>query len=126
MACCQSLNIVKGKIIGDTIEEKMFQATKFKLIERSSKENSKVGESESNEFYDIVPTKEHKRQFKLPFNFIYKVRRVIEFTSERKMMSNIIQNDDKNGETFTLLCKGAPEVIKPLCKLSTIPKDFED
>jgi cation-transporting ATPase 13A3/4/5 len=36
MACCHSITYVDGHLIGDPLEIKMFQSTKWKLFEESN------------------------------------------------------------------------------------------
>ena len=125
MACCQSLNILKGDIIGDPIEEQMLIKTDFKLLDRDNQSTSVIYEQGKTEFYHILPTKDHKRQFKLPFDFVYKTARVIDFNSNRKRMSVVIKNELNNEHKYTVLSKGAPEVIKAHCTKESLPEDFD-
>lgn len=125
MACCQSLNVLDGKLIGDPIEEQMFLKTGFKLLDKHSEDATITHEQNRPAFYQIVPTKEHKRHLKLPYDFTYKVSKMIDFTSHRKRMSVIIKNEAKDEYKYTLLCKGAPETIKTICDSTSVPSDYD-
>ena len=123
LACCNNLNILKGDIIGDPIEEKMFQETKFQFLD--TLKVSFVEDNSDVNRYQIVPTKEYKKICKLPNNFVYNIYKTIQFDSERKRMTTIITNEKRNDHKYTVLTKGAPEIMKTHCDPSTIPEDYD-
>ena len=123
MACCHSLNVYKGNVVGDPIEVEMFEKAAFSF--EFGNQSKDMNESEKDIAYGINPTIEYKRQFKLDKSFRYRVRRTLEFTSERKRMSVIVKLDKDSKADFRILCKGAPETIRWLCKDMTIPSNFE-
>ena len=87
LACCQSLNVIDQKVVGDPIEEEMFKITKFHLKETKN---------EQEEFENvIVPNEYFKKIYKLDKLFSIQIVREFSFTSERKRMSTVIK-DFKN------------------------------
>jgi cation-transporting ATPase 13A2 len=123
LSCCNNLNLIKGEIIGDPIEEQMFEKTLFKFTD--TLQISYISADEEANRYEIVPTKEYKKFFKLPNNFSYTIYKTIQFDSNRKRMSTVIMNEKTNDHKFTVLSKGAPEVMKKICDPATIPSDYE-
>ena len=126
MACCHSLNIYNGKIIGDPIEEKMFLKTGFAFRLSGNVKASSAQKQADEPYYTIVPNESHARQFRLPPKFGYSIVRTIDFSSDRKRMSVVIPSSEGTGGEYALLCKGAPETIKQLCASDTIPLDYNE
>jgi cation-transporting ATPase 13A3/4/5 len=96
MACCHGLAWVKGKLVGDPLELKMFEVTKWELVE--SADHVEV-RNESN---------------------VMKVLRRFEFSSKLQRMSVIVED---NGVCMVYM-KGSPEKLRQLCNSRSIPPSF--
>lgn len=57
----------------------------------------------------IIPSRNFIKKYKLSDNFLLEITDVIHFTSERKIMSVVIYENDGH---HTLLTKGAPEMME--------------
>ena len=124
MATCHSLTIIDGKLCGDPLDLKMFEATGWELEEPGTKETER--------FESIAPTIVRPRD-----SDIISVKSLIEgdfplevgilkqftFTSDLQRMSVLIR--ELGAPNMDLYVKGSPEVIANLCLPHTIPKDFE-
>ncbi|CAH0389501.1 unnamed protein product, partial [Bemisia tabaci] len=114
LASCHSLTIVKGELVGDPLDLKMFRSNDWILEE---------------------PQMDNESQFDPPFTSVLRPRRQAElrttvgvvkqlpFSSDLSRMSVVCQNltDGK----FTVYCKGAPEIIFSLCQPQLVPRDCE-
>ncbi len=115
---CHSLTIYENKVIGDPLEETLFENVNGILKEKKNpyKEDEIINTvSLSTEFKVIL---------KKSLNHEYLILDIIEFTSERKRMGVMIQ-DSSTHEVF-YYCKGAPEIIKDCCLANTIPENYDD
>lgn len=96
---------------------------------------------EERNYCDVAPSELHRKMFSYEPNFTFKIRRTIEFTSERRRMSVLVQAEPsrKAGEAqgsirgiesssvggrFVVYTKGAPESVAQLCLPDTVPSDF--
>lgn len=138
MGCCHSLMNLKEEIIGDPMEKEMFNLTKFDLIQESLMNEEEIKEKEEeleanifgnqkttlkNTKLVIKPKKEFLEKFGLDKNFTYEIEKYFHFDHDTKRMSVIIPHP-KEKNKFIFLLKGAPEVVKNLCKKETIPNDY--
>lgn len=111
LACCHSLNMLHGVLIGDPLEIKMFEATRWTLVDAGhvSSEDKLVS---------------------------LKTLKFFEFSSLLQRMSVVVQEGDLSSESSDgssaigtsktwVYSKGAPEVIKTLCIPSSLPNSFD-
>ncbi|CAI2162186.1 8461_t:CDS:10 [Funneliformis geosporum] len=159
MATCHSLKLVDGKLIGDPLDLKMFEFTKWLLEEsvqntscppnftrisnesstssfRPATPNSMVGSG------SIVPTVVRppgSRKFELsdlldndgkdgerkntPFLELGIIR-TFEFVSSLRRMSVLVKR--LRSPTIEVYVKGAPEVMREICKPDSIPEDYDE
>ncbi|CCE78473.1 Piso0_001096 [Millerozyma farinosa CBS 7064] len=103
MAACHSLRLVDNELIGDPLDAKMFQFTKWNFMEEYDGPHSLVYPVYESEGYIIV------REF--------------EFISYLRRMSVVVR--DRNDDTF-IFTKGAPEVMSDICIPETLPENYED
>lgn len=127
LASCHSLSYVDDQLIGDPLEVKIFEATKWELFE-PSKDDYKfeltvptvVRPHMDNKPPDII--KDDGLSIELPFE-LGKLKE-FEFSSALQRMSVIVKNLQTK-EVFAY-CKGSPEAIAKLSKKETIPANFSD
>ena len=138
LACCHHLFIINDEIFGDAMEKEMLNLTKFELVLNENKvknnlENELVSDNifeikddneEVNFNQKIKPSKEFIKKFGLSDDFEYEILKIFHFDHGKKMMSVIIENPLKKGK-YIYLAKGAPEVMKNLCKPETIPNNYD-
>jgi cation-transporting P-type ATPase 13A2 len=129
LATCHSLTQVNGELMGDPIDKKMFDASKWQL--RENLENSENYDSLITTF--VRPKKEKELKEKLTREDIdeeqimkthYEIGivRRFDFSSKLCRMSVLVKN--VNEPYFKVYCKGSPEKIKELCRPDTIPANF--
>ncbi|CAH8512025.1 unnamed protein product [Schistosoma rodhaini] len=125
LATCHSLTLIEGVLAGDPLDLKMFQSTKWELIEEAA---------DHCKFEMAVPTivrppSKTSLKEKTPekFNdddipYEVGVLRQFPFSSSLQRMSVITRALNQNH--FNIYTKGAPETIELLCRCDTIPRDF--
>lgn len=96
MACCHSLRLIDGELLGDPLDLKMFEASRWKYDEAGPTVSSPHGQ--------------------------YVIAKEYEFVSQLRRMS-VIARSTTSSFVFT---KGAPEVMVDICDPATIPQDFEE
>lgn len=127
LACCHSLTMVSGGLIGDPLDIKMFESTgwllednnenKFDELVLSVVKPKKNNVSLNNDFDSIAQS---LIQNELPHE-IGIIRR-FEFSSKLQRMSVIVKNLNENN--FRLHIKGSPEKLRELCLKESIPANF--
>jgi cation-transporting P-type ATPase 13A2 len=101
MGTCHNISDIEGRFVGDPLEIKMFEATKWIHHEDDHGATTITNPSHENDVYHIL-----KR---------------FEFSSEFQRMSTLVKNE-KNLFIFT---KGSPEKIKEHCLKDSIPSDYD-
>ncbi|KAM3163822.1 Cation-transporting ATPase [Lachancea thermotolerans] len=140
LAClltCHSLRVVDGELLGDPLDFKMFQFTKwsyeedfqdFKFHSLNEERNDK---STLPENAGIAPAVVHPNSESMDNKFtennphnLLGVVRSFEFISQLRRMSVIVKPYGEN--VFWSFTKGAPEVISEICNKATLPADYEE
>ena len=136
LASCHSITYVNGELIGDPLDVKMFQATGWVLEEQTKdgatddivlaymkppaaalpvRERSHSSDSVTENSDDSM---EDEKNYQLAL-----IRR-FDFSSKLQRMSVIIKNFLDN--SFKVFVKGSPERIRELCRIETLPKNFDE
>ncbi|NXX85767.1 AT134 ATPase, partial [Urocolius indicus] len=115
MAVCHSLIVWEGKIQGDPLDVKMFEATNW-VIDDSS--GHQVGGQGSAHATVVRPG---PKASSAPVEGII-ILHQFPFSSALQRMSVIAQEIGGEQEVFT---KGSPEMVAMLCRGETVPLDFE-
>ncbi|EAR98781.2 E1-E2 ATPase family protein (macronuclear) [Tetrahymena thermophila SB210] len=129
MASCHGVTIIKGELIGDPLEVKMFEATEWDLIEQNLSEYSEpvlaVVKSTNRNLVEEQKIKQQFNQNNQSHTKLGIVKR-FEFSSKLQRMSTIVKNLDFNTNFYKLYVKGSPEKIFELSNPSTIPQNFHE
>ena len=114
LSCCNSLIIFENRIQGDPLEEELFHATDF-MIE--------INNEKSLNFH-IEPSIKFKEIFNLESDFYYKISRTCNFSSKKRFMSCIIENNfDKEK---IVISKGSAMAIQKICKEESLNENFKN
>ncbi|KAL4505178.1 hypothetical protein ABPG72_016245 [Tetrahymena utriculariae] len=121
MASCHEITRVKGEIIGDPLEVKMFEATEWELIEQNLSDYSEtVLAIVKPKLRDLARQNSNQQHSKLGI-----IKR-FEFSSKFQRMSVIVKNFNFSTNFYKLYVKGSPEQILQLSNSSSIPQNFQD
>lgn len=114
MASCHSLAVIEGVVRGETQDLRIYEATGAELVanEYDPSANTKIRLKASDNSMEQTGTN-------TPLEL--EVLKIFYFTSELKRMGVLVKSQDLS----ELHLKGAPEVIKPLCRAETVPSNFE-
>ena len=118
MSCCHGLTFYNNKILGDPIEEAMFEK-----VEANLKLDTHPYEPDIP-INKITLSKKFERILKIKQEQCYYTLKDYEFTSNRKRMSVITENSTT--KKVQIFCKGAPEIISTLCKKNTVPLNYNE
>lgn len=131
LACCHSITRVKGKLIGDPIDVKMFESTSWLLNECEGDDliSTYVRPSEEKDLeqkLEDMNEDDNEIDEESIINSHYEIGIVkcFDFSSQLQRMSVIAKNS--NDKYFKVFTKGSPEKIVKLCKAESIPKNFND
>ena len=113
MSTCHSLTIIDEKLSGDPIDLKMFEFTKWTLIEGQGHYTSVKPPSLLNSDPEEVIAEAEIGIFKQ-----------FQFSSDLQCMSVIVR--DLSTMTFKIYCKGSPEKLKLISKPESIPENFQE
>lgn len=114
LTACHSLAHLGDSLVGDSLEVKMFEETKWDLEElghdhshaQHSSVKIKVMEPENHALISDIQNGNHKR-------ITYGIIKQFDFASEYQRMSTLCV--DMNYNSYFICCKGAPEVIGEIC-----------
>ncbi|XP_059479113.1 polyamine-transporting ATPase 13A3-like isoform X2 [Neocloeon triangulifer] len=113
MAACQSLTLINNEIMGDPLDLKMFEFSKWQFEEPEIDDASK--------YDNIVPT-----VVKSPSEDVDQkevgILQVFQFSSSLQRMSVITRI--LGHKEFIVVCKGSPEKISSLSIPETVPSNF--
>lgn len=102
---CHELRNVDGTILGDPLDVKMFEFTKWSLDEEKKR-------------FVSPGVSGHTRELKVYKQF--------EFVSRLRRMSVIASSGDNSSSGTRVLAKGAPEIMREICLPETIPMNFDE
>ncbi|OJT09471.1 hypothetical protein TRAPUB_14051 [Trametes pubescens] len=138
LATCHSLKMVGGEVIGDPLDVKMFEFTKWTLEEGTVAgagvvKNKAVG-NQPAALVQTVVRPPGSAQFRIEdalkgagkhAHFLeLGVIRTFEFVSALRRMSVIVKR--LKSTSMEIYVKGAPEVMAEICDKSSFPSDYDD
>lgn len=121
MASCHSITRIHGDLAGDPLDCKMFEFTKWELIEQNPEE--------TENFDSLAPTivrppgNNKPETLEIAESTEIGIIKQFPFSSSLQRMSVVVRA--LNRSNFTLYCKGSPEKIAEMCKPDTLPKNFQ-
>ncbi|KAI8968365.1 hypothetical protein BDF20DRAFT_981485 [Mycotypha africana] len=154
MTTCHSLKIVNGELLGDPLDLKMFEFTRWELEEsggaaiavaaasssKSTKRRSDLAlETKKSAKVGIVPTVvrppgvsrqeevnilQQQEESSAPPPIEFGIIHTFEFVSSLRRMSVIVRR--LASPTMEVFVKGAPEVMKDICTPESMPEDFNE
>ncbi|XP_021249007.1 probable cation-transporting ATPase 13A4 isoform X2 [Numida meleagris] len=115
MVVCHSLIVLEGKIQGDPLDMKMFEATNWVIDDSSGHQT----EGQRSTCATVVrPGPKASSASVEGFTILHQ----FPFSSTLQRMSVIAQETGREKQIFT---KGAPEMVAMLCRAETVPLNFE-
>ncbi|KAI9461293.1 P-type ATPase [Lactarius psammicola] len=141
LATCHQLKVVDGEVIGDPLDVKMFQFTKWTIEEGHIAETGLIrgprsgnGEARPAALVQTVVRPPGSAQFKLEdalkggakrAHFLeFGVIRTFEFVSQLRRMSVVVKR--LRSTSMEIYVKGAPEVMADICDKDSFPDDYDD
>ncbi|KAJ7446163.1 hypothetical protein B0H11DRAFT_2085328 [Mycena galericulata] len=139
LATCHSLKMVDGEVIGDPLDAKMFEFTRWTLEEGrvagTGVIKAKSGAVlEQTALVQTVVRPPGSAQFKLEdalkgaakhAHFLeLGVIRTFEFVSALRRMSVVVKR--LKSSSMEIYVKGAPEVMTDICERDSLPHDYDD
>nr|CAG8510149.1 13919_t:CDS:10 [Entrophospora candida] len=149
MTTCHSLKLVNNELIGDPLDLKMFQFTKW-ILEESGQGSSTAnslgvtnGSSPNSpitggivptvvrppggrqfDLTDILGNEERNSESKANQLFELGIIRTFEFVSSLRRMSVLVKR--LRSSTIEVYVKGAPEVMREICVPDSFPTDYNE
>ncbi|OUM58256.1 hypothetical protein PIROE2DRAFT_48109 [Piromyces sp. E2] len=152
MATCHNLKVINGKLIGDPLDVEMFKFIDWSIQENDGsidglstivrpKNNINFEKEKRMNEIDSVNSPQTLDQYSIDIEensriasskhlFELGILRVFEFASHLRRMSVIVRrmySEESNltvSNSLEVFVKGAPEVIRDICKNKTVPMDF--
>ena len=131
IASCHSITKVNGKLVGDPIDIRMFEASGWTLNENLENQDNYdslistyIRPSQEKDLKDKLASMDSDEDFLFKTHYELGIIRRFDFSSKLQRMSVIVKN--VNEPYFKVFCKGSPEKIKELCKPETIPGNFNE
>ncbi|OPJ78931.1 putative cation-transporting ATPase 13A4 isoform C [Patagioenas fasciata monilis] len=115
MAVCHSLIVWEGKIQGDPLDVKMFEATNWVIDDSSGHQIDGHGSTHA------MVVRPGPKASSAPVEGVT-ILHQFPFSSALQRMSVIAQEIGGEQQVFT---KGAPETVAMLCRAETVPSNFE-
>ncbi|KAI7892078.1 uncharacterized protein EV154DRAFT_506232 [Mucor mucedo] len=146
MTTCHSLKIVSGELLGDPLDLKMFEFTRWELEESGgassnglkprselaalqAKKSAKVGIMPTvvrppGVRQDINLQEQHPMKTSGAPPIEFGIIHTFEFVSSLRRMSVIVRK--LASPTMEVFVKGAPEVMKDICTPESMPEDYQE
>lgn len=135
MATCHSLRIVNDELIGDPLDQKMFEFTQWSFDEGGQTRGTSRGTLRGSDDYRFAPavarppsnteyldtlevTSERSKPLELG------ILKSFEFISQLRRASVIVRT--LGSQDVCIYTKGAPECMKEICRTDSFPEDYDD
>ncbi|KAI0318235.1 hypothetical protein OF83DRAFT_1057181, partial [Amylostereum chailletii] len=140
LATCHQLKVVDGDIIGDPLDVKMFEFTRWTIEEGSVAGTGKIkgrtagADTRPAALVQTIVRPPGSAQFRLEdalkgsakhAHFLeFGVIRTFEFVSQLRRMSVVVKR--LKSTSMEVYVKGAPEVMTDICDRDSFPDDYDD
>ncbi|XP_075058372.1 putative cation-transporting ATPase 13A4 isoform X2 [Mixophyes fleayi] len=114
MTCCHSLITVDGKLQGDPLDLKMFEATGWVLEDTCTDNN----EEDTSQNMSIRPGSDAW------INTMEGVKVLFQYPFSSAMQRMSVITEVIGGDELLVYMKGAPEMVASFCRPETVPQDF--
>jgi cation-transporting ATPase 13A2 len=120
MATCHALRKIDDELLGDPLDVKMFDFTGWSYEEGEQKPGNNDDDPEPGREFDIDDSEDDQTRKAIELG----VLKSFEFVSQLRRASVVVrQFGSKSGSIYV---KGAPEVMKDICRPETFPTDYEE
>lgn len=132
MATCHSLRSVDGELVGDPMDLKMFEFTRWSFEESEQGIGGEPAEDEQGNLSpsvakppaDLKDRLDWQDQSGHPVAFELGVLKSFEFVSQLRRASVIVRTyGQQSGDIYV---KGAPECMKDICRPESFPVDYDE
>lgn len=131
MATCHSLRSVDDELVGDPLDLKMFEFTRWSYEEGQQnvggddeEENRGLSPSIARPPPDMALDLQSNNRSGEPVPLELGVLKLFEFVSQLRRMSVIVRTfGQQSGDIFV---KGAPECMREICRPESFPSDYEE
>lgn len=125
LASCHQITYVHEELIGDPLDVRMFQATKWHLNEEQVEKKGSDQEVPLARVRPNTLTMENKSKPTAIQDYIGVLRR-FEFDSKLQRMTVVVRNYLDEQTPYHYFVKGSPEKIKEMSVAASIPSDFDE
>jgi len=121
MAVCHELNVISGQVMGDPLDEKIFESTSWTL---------ELGGEEQSQVDQLVMPFVKSPVYKSKCLLQAAPHKIMQFKSDTQCMSvvcRVFQEQLEGGFTVPqclAYCKGSPEKIGRICRPESVPADY--
>ena len=128
MATCHSLRSIKDEILGDPLDQRMFEFTgwdfeEIKQVETSDDSGTPMGPSSISRSPDWFDPRVAGEETMTATPVELGTLKIFEFVSQLRRASVVVGQSGTTGGSVYL--KGAPEIIREVCQPETIPSDYD-
>ncbi|KKY29243.1 putative p-type atpase [Phaeomoniella chlamydospora] len=130
MATCHSLRMVDGELIGDPLDVKMFEFTRW-TYEEGLKNTTRFGEPRNTAPVSIARPPagmdidiDDSHEGNEPVQIELGILRSFDFVSQLRRASVMVRQHGDRG--VAVFVKGAPEALRDICQGSSLPEDYDD
>lgn len=116
MATCHSLRSVDGELVGDPLDQKMFEFTNWTFEEGKQS----AGDADDEEQGGLAPSIARPPDGSLQLGVV----KSFEFVSQLRRASVIVRHF--GAKSADIYVKGAPEAMREICRSDTFPADYEE
>lgn len=122
MATCHSLTLLNGELAGDPLDLKMFESTGWILEEPDVPEQSNYEVLIPTVVKPKKPANINVDDFHVPLEVgIVQQNQFVSSLQRSSVVTRILGEN-----VFRLYCKGAPEMLRTLCRPETVPQNLNE